>query len=198
MSAQDYPVTQGYGYDPSYPLNNGFHNGIDYGAPEDTPVVVNGVTIGLTGATGYAIGPHLHVGRWIGGQVTDPGIGNGFRFNDAQVTEINEDPTNGKYVRVQGDGASWVYLHMSDNQLVTVGQVLQGEDMKPQRNQIILAYKLAFGPDHPPTEEQITAQLNQPDLSHVLISIEGDSAKAWATAGGDATKKLNEIKEIVS
>lgn len=136
MTAKDYPVTELYGCQPGYPLNQnlcppgqGFHNGIDYGCPVGTPVVVNGVTIGLSGATGAVTGPHVHVGRWINGQSTDPGVGNGWKFNSAVVTEINEDPTNGKYVRVQADGASWVYLHMSNNQLVSVGQVLQGEDM---------------------------------------------------------------------
>lgn len=59
---------------------------------------------------------------------------------------------------------------------------LKGVNMQPTENQIILAYKLAFGPTNPPTQEQITAQLGQPDLSHVLSSLEADSAKAWAAA----------------
>lgn len=127
--ASQYPITTPYGNVPGYPLNNGFHNGIDYGCPTGTPIVVNGVTIGLSGATGYVTGPHLHVGKWSGGTVMDPGVGGGFHFNSAKVTEINEDATNGKYVRVQGDGYSWVYLHMSDNNKVSVGQVLEGDDM---------------------------------------------------------------------
>lgn len=122
-SAQDYPITTPYGQVAGYPLNNGFHNGIDYGCPTGTPVVVNGVTIGLSGATGYATGPHLHVGRWVGGTVTNP-VG-GFQFNSAIVTQVASDATNGNYVRIQADGASWVYLHLS-KQLVSVGQVLQG------------------------------------------------------------------------
>lgn len=125
----DYPVTTPYGQVPGYPLNNGFHNGIDYGCPVATPVVVNGVTIGLSGNTGYSSGPHCHVGRWVNGSSTDPGVGNGFNFHNAVVTECKEDATNGKYVRVYGDGASWVYLHMSDNSKVSVGKVLQGDDM---------------------------------------------------------------------
>lgn len=124
--ASQFPITTPYGYVAGYPLNNGFHNGIDYGCPSGTPVKVNGVTIGLSGATGYATGPHLHVGRWLGGTVTDPGVGGGFHFTSAVVTQISEDATNGKYVRVQGDGASWVYLHLSQNNLVKVGDKLQG------------------------------------------------------------------------
>lgn len=123
-TAKDYPVTQGYGYDPNYPLNAGTHKGIDYGCPSGTPIVVNGVQIGLSGATGYATGPHLHVGRWVNGQPTNPGVGNGFTFNNAVVTEVGQDAVNGKFVRVQGDGASWVYLHMSQ-QTASVNQVLK-------------------------------------------------------------------------
>lgn len=142
--ASQFPVTELYGCQPGYPLNQnlcppgqGFHNGIDYGCPVGTPIVVNGVVIGLSGATGIVTGPHVHVGRWVNGKSTDPGVGNGFTFNSAVVTEINEDPTNGKYVRVQGDDASWVYLHMSDNSKVKVGQELKGENMtNPTRQQI--------------------------------------------------------------
>lgn len=135
MPAQDYPVTELFGCQPGYPLNKnlcppgqGFHNGIDYGCPSGTPIAVNGVVIGISGATGAVTGPHLHVGRWVNGKSTDPGVGNGFRFNSAQVTEVGQDSVNGKFVRIQGDGASWVYLHMSDNGKVKVGQVLQGEN----------------------------------------------------------------------
>lgn len=127
MNIIDYPVTTPYGYVPGYPLNNGFHQGIDYGAPVGTPVVVNGVMIGLSGNTGYSSGPHCHVGKWLGGVVQNP-LNGGFVFNSAVVTEINEDATNGKYVRVQGDGYSWVYLHLSDNSKVKVGQVLKGAE----------------------------------------------------------------------
>jgi hypothetical protein len=123
VSALSYPVTQNYGYDPSYPTADHFHKGIDYGCPMQTPVIVNGVQIGLSGNSGFVTGPHLHVGRWIGSVHTNPGVGNGFNFGDAVVTEINEDATNGKYVRVQADGASWVYLHLFE-QTCSVGQRL--------------------------------------------------------------------------
>lgn len=140
-TAKDYPITEGFGCQPGYPLNQGqcpkgygFHNGIDYGCPNGTPIVVNGITIGLSGSTGYVTGPHLHIGRWVNGKVTNPGIGKGFTFKSAKVTEINEDAVNGKYVRVQADGASWIYLHMSNNTKVKVGQVLKGEEMPTKKD----------------------------------------------------------------
>src|SRR5258708_7977686 len=154
--ASQYPITELYGCQPGYPLNQnlcppgqGFHRGIDYGCPSGTPIIVNGVEIGLSGATGAVTGPHLHVGRWIGGESTDPGVGNGFHFNSAVVAEVNEDPTNGKYVRVQGDDASWVYLHMSDNNKVSVGQVLQGDEMSyPNNGDLVNIHNETGWPGH--------------------------------------------------
>lgn len=127
----NYPVTTPFGWVAGYPLNQdaahpgqGFHNGIDYGYPMGTPVVVNGVTIGLSNNTGASTGPHLHVGKYVGGSVQDPGVGNGFSFNSAVVFDTGSDATNGKYVRITGDGALWNYLHLGTI-LVTKGQVLK-------------------------------------------------------------------------
>jgi len=123
-----YPVSFPFGAtsDPYSPSNP--HKGDDHAAPYGTPIDVNGVVIGLVGSTGLSTGNHCHIGRFVGGRATNPN-GGGFRFNDAVVTEIGQDATNGKYVRVQADDASWVYLHMSDNSKVKVGDKLQGADM---------------------------------------------------------------------
>lgn len=157
MSAKDFPITTPYGWVAGYPLNHdpahpgqGFHKGIDYGCPSNTPVIVNGVTIGLSGATGTATGPHLHVGRWVGGQVTDPGVGNGFNFASAVVTETGENSVDGKFVRVQADGASWVYLHLSQQNVIK-GKVLEGvTDMPFTKEDFTVAAEAAsfnWGPD---------------------------------------------------
>lgn len=131
MTIWDYKITTPFGYVAGYPLNNGFHNGIDYGCPVGTQVTVNGNVIGLSGNTGYSSGPHCHVGRWVGGIVTNPGIGGGRTIAGAKVTQVSEDATNGKFVRIaDADGSSWVFLHLS-KQSVTVGQTLtpQGGNM---------------------------------------------------------------------
>jgi murein DD-endopeptidase MepM/ murein hydrolase activator NlpD len=122
--AKDYPVTFPYGatgapYNKTYP-----HRGDDRIMPKGTPVVVNGVQIGLSGSTGWATGPHLHIGKWAGVAYNPRGLG--FSFQNAKVTQVDtlDNDANGRYVRVQADGYSWVYLHLS---AVTckVGQVLK-------------------------------------------------------------------------
>lgn len=135
MTIWDCPITTPYGQVPGYPLNNGFHNGIDYGAPTGTDVTVNGVIIAKSGNTGYSTGPHCHVGHWRGGTVLDPGKLGGKTVSGAVVSQVAEDSINGKYVRVaDADGSSWVYLHLSQ-QLVTVGQKLEGGLMETLINE---------------------------------------------------------------
>lgn len=118
--ASKYPVTYKFGYSKAY---GGFHTGVDRPTPLGTPVVINGVKVAETGNTGYSTGPHLHISKLLNGALVDPKTG-GFSFKSAVVTEINEDGRNGKYIRVQGDGYSWVYCHLS-KQLCKVGQKLK-------------------------------------------------------------------------
>jgi len=147
MTIWDAPVTELFGCQPDYPLNTaqcpvgqGFHNGVDYGSTVGTPVTVNGVTIGLSGATGTVTGPHCHVGHWGPNGVIAINPQDGKLVNGAKVTEVSSDSVNGKFVRVgDADGTSWVYLHMSDNSIVQVGQSLQGgsvDNSKPTSTQV--------------------------------------------------------------
>lgn len=140
----DYPVTTQFGKVAGYPLNNGFHTGIDYGSPVGTPVVVNGVQIALSGNTGASTGPHCHVGHWNGGIVLNPGVGGGKTVNGGKITEIGYDATNGNFVRVgDADGTSWVYLHLS-KVTCTKGQVLKEGVTMVDSDAITYAFWLAF------------------------------------------------------
>lgn len=132
MNASDYSVTFPYGAtDPPYGTAAlPYHRGDDRAMPVGTPVVVNGVTIGLSGNTGLSTGAHLHIGHWIGGQDVNPN-GQGFTINGGVVSQVSGDTTNGDFVRVaDADGSSWVYLHLS-KQLVSVGQKLEGGIVEP-------------------------------------------------------------------
>lgn len=203
MNAQDYPVTLGYKATtaPYGTAARPYHRGIDYGCPIGTPVVVNGVTIGLSGATGFVTGAHLHVGRWVNGADTNPA--GGFNFDSAIVTEIHTDPNNenGKFVRVQADGASWVYLHLSEIK-VTVGQELKGGDMSKDsltREEIAGIYQLAFDNDEYP-EEQIKAYTGQPldgYLTHLLgdPSYQAHKSKVNSPPTGNFIKVTKQLYE---
>jgi hypothetical protein len=130
--ASRYPVTTGYGYVAGYPVNNGFHRGEDRAMPVGTAVIVNGVTIGLSGNTGLSTGPHLHIGKFVGGVVQHP-QGGGFSLPNASVFDTGEDKTSGKFVRVGSGGAVWIYAHLSQIN-VTKGQALT--TMSPTRKPI--------------------------------------------------------------
>lgn len=174
MVAWEYPITQLYGYDPSYPLNNGYHKGVDYGCPDGTPVTVNGVTIGLSGHTGAVYGSHLHVGHWKGGTSVASNPQDGKTVSGAVVSEVKEDATNGKYVRVaDADGSSWVYLHLSQ-QLVSVGQKLEGgivepADYKVNDGDIQNYFKNFLGRDATEADKQVYRGKTHKDIIYAII-----------------------------
>lgn len=129
-TAKDYPVQYKYGYSKEY---GGWHTGEDRPAPYGTPLVINGVQVALTGNSGYVLpkpttanpkaGSHIHIGKWLNWSSSNPANG-GFAFSNAKVTQIGFDARNGKFIRVQADGYSWVYLHLS-HVTCKVGQVLK-------------------------------------------------------------------------
>lgn len=138
MDIEQYSIETSFGWVKGYPLNQtdpvnhpgaGFHNGIDYGVPMQTPVIVNGVQIALSNNTGSTTGPHLHVGKYVGGAAQDPGVGNGFNFDSAVVYDVGKDAVNGSFVRITADGALWNYLHLEDGSItVKAGQKLEGDN----------------------------------------------------------------------
>lgn len=189
MTADQYPITTPYGQVPGYPLHNHFHQGVDYGCPVGTPVVVNGVTIGLSGNTGYTFGPHLHLGKWSGGVVQNP-LNGGFDFKDAQVTGVEEDSENGKYVRIQGDGFSWVYLHLS-SQNVKVGDKLKGASVTDIPTSTQVGEEFQALAERQPTQKEV-------DLFVGLNWFDGQKQYLWPGVAETQQKVRNLEKERTS
>lgn len=207
MSASDFPISFGYGavdgrfYGPHGTIGP-YHRGVDRVMPVGTPVVVNGVQIGLSGNSGASSGAHLHVGRFIGAKDTDPGRG-GFSFDSAVVVTVAGDATNGNYVRLQADGASWVYLHLS-KQTCVVGQVLSPAPPAPKGDDVAIVQNSDnwFGRfnktmnqirGRDASREELVPFVGQ-DFLHVVEAIEdnpeADQATAWQNLGKNAAGQL--------
>jgi len=185
MTVWDAPISQPYGYDPNYQGNAAhFHYGVDYAAPEGTPITVNGVTIGLVGHTGRVYdqngqntinAAHLHVGHYRGAVAVSVSAQQGKQVSGARVTEVGEDATNGKFVRVaDADGSSWVYLHMS-KQLARVGDILSEEEEMLNRGDVINFYKLLLGRD--PSEQEIKIYEGKPFKETIYAFMSSDEFK---------------------
>jgi len=203
--ASQFPITFGYGAkDGKYYGPNGsvgpYHKGDDRAMPVGTPVVVNGVEIGKSGSM-YG-GPHLHTGRWVNGKDTNPN-GGGFTLDNAKVTETGENSRDGKFVRINGSGASWVYLHLSKI-LVKAGDKLEGEDMPTQQETLehFHAYgvkgKLANGDPSQPQLDYYAAHpwsvlysdlLN--DVHNQLVALQKSSTPSKATVLTPGDYKVN-------
>lgn len=190
MTAQDYPITFPYGatddfyyYTPTAQKPKTanwvyyYHRGDDREMEVGTEVRVNGVLIGLSGSM-YG-GPHLHIGHFVGGKDVNPN-GQGFSITGGIVTECKEDATNGKYVRVaDADGSSWVYLHLSVNDIISPGTKLEGDDM-PNEGDVDNAYLQANGRKATDEEKRIytSKPWSAPDgLYYGKVRVDFDNVK---------------------
>lgn len=190
-SIWDYKVSFPYGatsapYSPISP-----HKGEDRAAPMGVAITVNGNIIGYVGTTGYSTGTHLHVGKWKGSNHYPPN-GGGATFTNAVVTQVAEDTVNGKYVRIQADGYSWVYLHMS-RQTATVGQVLKqvtstkGDNVFQNDKEVQEAYLLLRG--NPGTAAERKGWIGQPKQRFFQVGkAEADSVR----------KQLADVKKALA
>lgn len=106
-----YPITDKYGATYSPWSESSPHLGEDRAAPEGTPILVNGVNIGLVGSTGKSSGNHLHVQHVKNGKVVKPETP--FNLKDAVVTATGENKVRGKYVDITSGNSVYSYFHLS-------------------------------------------------------------------------------------
>ena len=115
--ASQYTVSFPYGaqdgiyYGPSG-IVGPYHKGNDRPCPSGTPIVINGTTIGKTGATGMVSGAHLHTQAWTGstGNTQDPSP---YEFQPGVVTGTGTASQWGNYVTVTVNGVNLTYCHLS-------------------------------------------------------------------------------------
>lgn len=165
MTAQDHPISFPYGAtDGVNYISPKFHRGNDRACPTGTPVVVAGVTIGLTGATGKVTGAHLHTqsGTDINCQKTFNGNGV-TEFQAGKVVSRGYGSEWGNFVTVQVGGNYVTYCHLSQIN-VNIGDELKGGFMnKDQAKQLALYIRLLAGN----TVAKANAA-NEDDANHIV------------------------------
>lgn len=147
MTAQDYPVEFGFhAQDDTYYGPSGsvgfWHLGVDRYTPTGTTVVINGIEIGKTGATGIVAGPHLHIQAWQGDNprnAIDPAP---YEFKPGVVKVVSASSDFGNYIIVDVNGTNVAYCHLSVQE-AKVGQDLRENNMNPTRAQIATMWLLA-------------------------------------------------------
>jgi hypothetical protein len=206
MTVQDYRLSLPYGStEPPYGTTDfPVHRGDDYACPENTPLVVSGVEIGRSGSTGMADGPHCHVQEWNGNVYNTRKPQNAFK--PGVVVHVSKDPSQqwGMYITVRNeDGWNTTYCHLSK---VTArdGDILKGEDMLT-KEQIITIHKLIYT-NREPGPGLVEGWVGKP-LDDFLQAMRDKTWTDWVqhvadleagVSASDATKKLEQIKKIVS
>lgn len=130
-TAQDYPVTFGYGaVDGVYYTKARPHRGNDRPTPTGTPVVIGDTTIGLTGNTGLSSAAHLHTQAgtdFFAQQTIDP---TKHEFQLGKVAHVGNASEWGNFVILQNNsGVFVVYAHLSKI-TAKVGQIIKEDSVK--------------------------------------------------------------------
>jgi hypothetical protein len=199
MTASDYPINFPYGatdapYSAAHP-----HRGDDHPCPTGTPLVIGGGQIGLTGATGNVIGPHLHIQEWHNEYSDVRKPQNAF----APGTVVNVDPTGtqgdgsfGKFITIQtADGWNDTYCHLSWID-VNVGDVLTKGVMMTPKNLLINYFQALLGRE--PDQGAYDSFLGKPaDLvfDAIITSPEYHARQQMLL---EAPTQIEQIKDIVT
>lgn len=126
-SAADYQVSFGYGaYDGVYYTASRPHRGNDRPCWTGTPIVINGVTIALSGATGNVSGPHLHTqagtDEWCQNTINPTP----YEFQPGTVVRTGYASQWGNYIIIKVESAYICYAHLNAI-YVSVGQVISAQ-----------------------------------------------------------------------
>lgn len=137
--ASQYPITfgykaqDGYWYGPNGKVGK-YHRGNDRPCPTGTPIIISGVTIGETGATGIVSGPHLHTQACTAGSnYADDFDPSPFEFKNGTVVVAGWHSQFGNRIVIRVGGVDITYAHLSKIN-VQVGQVIGGSEVIPDQD----------------------------------------------------------------
>lgn len=184
-----YPISFPYGATtPPYSPGHA-HRGDDRAAPGVTPILVEGVQIGLVGTTGLSTGNHTHLQEWQGNMANTRKPQNWFK--GGTVTAATQSSDFGNYVTITRDGWNDTYAHLSRID-VKIGDIigtmepkfnegdrsnwnswLYHEDKKRFGNQIGQGYKDAVGGIFLSPEYNVDAFINGGDLENIFPILVG-------------------------
>lgn len=122
-----YPVTFAYGAKDGYyygprGIVGPYHRGDDRACPIGTPVVVGNTTIGLTGKSGLASGPHCHIQAVKKNTWTDVNP-RPYSFKPGTVVGAGYHSQFGYFVKIRVGSIDVIYAHLSATR-VKYGQVV--------------------------------------------------------------------------
>lgn len=206
MSAQDYPVTFGYGaQDGKYYGPNGsvglMHRGNDRATPIGTLIKIGNTTIGKTGNSGVTGGPHLHTQAGIDKACQNTFDPTPLEFKGGTVVATGVGSQWGKYITLQVGDKFITYCHLSEV-LVKVGDKIGGDmiskqdfDNQVKANQERAAY--VTGSARRLAQElgfEVKDHYEIPEANHII----DEAVKGIAFRNSVATARLDQINELIN
>jgi len=125
MTLQDYKVTFPYGATSAPYSKSKPHRGNDRACPQGTPIVIQGVTLGYTGMTGAASGPHCHTQAGTDKACQKDVNPTPYEFQPGTVVAKGKGPQWGYFFTMQVGNRFISYCHQKQMPICSVGQVIK-------------------------------------------------------------------------
>ena len=184
MAVHNFPISLGFRgiFMPYYGPGGSiapFHHGEDYACPSGTDLVIDGVKVADSGATGTVTGAHCHVDkRPIGADINnrysfvDPG--NWWTISGAKVVFAGWSGSAGNLLSIQHSGYEYRFLHLSAINK-KVGDVIKGVVMLSKQMANVL-YRFYLG--RAPSDTEISSWVGKKTADQLETALRNGSTFA--------------------